>query len=211
MLIQRLLISFLILFSFNSYSYVELGLNYSFRQQIIDDPNTIDTNDPKRSISTTKTYGFNWAWYIWEYTALEINYSESYNTVNDNREVDSSDGSITFTNVTSNTIQKVQGLGLRQSFANRKARFIPSLSIGYARLTTSGETEYEFTDSGTPDTVSIAQEEQIFDSAYVALQLRFRFTQLMGITLLGKTVMPDFDTSQLSNNVVYSAGFSWVF
>jgi hypothetical protein len=108
-------------------------------------------------------------------------------------------------------VQKVQGVGLRQSFAGRKARIIPSLSLGYAKLTTSGETTYYLEESGVPDVISYSDEQQTENSGYITFQLRLRLTQLMALTFSGRSVMPDFDTSQLSNNVSYSAGFSWVF
>lgn len=215
---NKFIISFLALFflASSAEAYVEIGLNYSYRQQINDGVETSTNPEPGEVTSSTKIYGLSWAWYIWEYTALELNYSQSLNTVIDTRELSSTDSgtgtTTTFTQLTSEVKSQAQGVGLRQSFANRKARIIPSLSIGYAKLTSSGETTYQYkVNDVEQEDATLPQPQESENSAYVSVSLRIKLTQLMGLTFMGKSILPDFDTAELDKNIAYNAGFSWVF
>lgn len=195
----------------NAYAYVDLNLSYSYSKRVIDEvDSTQSQQDLGQAISLTSGASVNWAWYIWEYTALELNYSETTTNVIDNREI-AVDENITILEVDSISETVVSGAGLRQSFANRNAAIVPSFAIGFAKMVTSGTTTYKVNSSGTISDVSIEQDTQEYNSGYVTLQLRFQITQLMGITLAAKSVVQDYDTSKLENNVTYSAGFSWIF
>jgi hypothetical protein len=209
---MRILGLALLFISFNAFSYVDLNISYSFTKRKIEGiEDELSTQDPGEAVTTTSGVSVNWAWYIWEYTALELNYSTSDERLQDNRETTTDDSSITIKEIDSIVRTQVSGVGIRQAFASRKARIIPSLSIGYAQLTTSGTTTYTLDSSGTEEDLTIEQDREVMNSGYVTFQLRFRLTQLMGLTLAAKSVMPDFDTDQAENNLTYSAGFSWVF
>jgi hypothetical protein len=206
-------IFFLFIFiSFSAEAYVDLNLSYSFTKRKIEGiENDLSDEDPGEAVTTTSGVSINWAWYVWEYTALELNYSTSDERLQDNRETTTDDTTITIKQIDSLVKTQVSGVGIRQSFASRKARIIPSLSIGYAQLTTSGTTTYLLDNNGTEEELTIEQDKEVNNSGYVTFQIRFRLTQLMGLTLAAKSVMPDFDTDQAENNLTYSAGFSWVF
>lgn len=204
-----LLITFL---SSSVYAYVDLGISYAFTKRKIQGAEIVGSDeDPGQAITTTTRQGINWAWYIWEYTALELNYSQSTERLLDNRETGTSDNSVIIKQIDSTVVSTVQGAGIRQSFASRKARFIPSISIGYAKLTVSGTTKYLLDVSGAEETLTLERDKETFNSSYATVQLKIRITQLMGLTLAAKTVMPDFETSEAENNLTYTAGFSWVF
>jgi hypothetical protein len=199
------------LISFNVSAYVDLSLNYTFSKRRLQAVETDTNPDPGAAVTTTSGYTINWAWYIWEYTALELNYSESKQQLVDNRQAATDDETLTIKNIDSTILTQVSGVGLRQSFANRKARIIPSLSLGYAKYTTSGLSRYVLDDSGTEKELEIEKDKEVFSSSYASISLRIRFTQFMGLTLGAKTIMPEFDTSEAANNVTYSAGLSYVF
>ena len=204
-----LLITFL---SSSVYAYVDLGISYAFTKRKIQGAEIVGSDeDPGQAITTTTRQGINWAWYIWEYTALELNYSQSTERLLDNRETGTSDNSVIIKQIDSTVVSTVQGAGIRQSFASRKARFIPSISIGYAKLTVSGTTKYLLDVSGAEETLTLERDKETFNSSYATVQLKIRITQLMGLTLAAKTVMPDFETSEAENNLTYTAGFSWIF
>jgi hypothetical protein len=192
-----------------AFSYVDLNLGYSFSVRQVDGIATDSNPDPGSAQTKSTGYTANWAWYIWEYTALEFNFSHTTERLLDNRQV--SDGSITIISVDSTVITQVQGVGIRQSFASRKSRIIPSLSIGYAKYTTSGSSTYTLNDGTTEVDLKIQQDQVVFSSSYAAFSLRFKITDLMGLTVSAKTIMPDFETDQAENNVTYSAGLSWIF
>lgn len=194
-------------------AYVDLSLSYTFSRNVIEgeeDPTDPDA-DVGKAISSTEGYSAVWAWYIWEYTAMELSYSQSTNRVEDDRETATDDETIIVTSVDSTVKTTVSGMGIRQSFADRKSRIIPSISIGYAEFVTSGSTVYTIDNNGTEETLTIEKETQKQSSSYATLQIRIRLTELMGLSLAAKTVMPEFDTSKAQNNVTYSAGFSWIF
>lgn len=193
------------------YAYVDLNLSYTLSQRNIDGAESSVDPDPGSAKTTSVGYTVNWAWYIWRYTALEFNYSQTNERLKDNRRSETSDASAIVTKVDSNVITQVAGIGLRQSFAKRKAAVQPSLSAGFARYTTSGEREIVFDVAGVEQRINTKNDPQVFGSGYLGLAVRFRLTELMGLTFSARSVMPDFDFAQAADNVTYSAGFSWIF
>lgn len=214
---KKLLIVFILFISFSAQSYVDLSLNYHFTQRKIDGAEQVDElSDPGQAKTTTEGWSVNWGWYIWAFTALEMNYSQSKERLVDDRQTGTDDDSLVIKEIDSLVETEVMGIGLRQSFAGRKSLFIPSLAVGYARLTQSGRTSYlveEDDGAGnvTEDKLTLDRDKEVFNSSYVTAALRIRFTELIGLSLSAKSVMPDFDTTKAGDNLTYSAGFSWVF
>ena len=193
-------------------AYVDLSLNYHYTQRRFDGEDPTGTvENPGEAITTTQGWSANWGWYIWEYTALEFNYSQSKEKLVDDRESSTDDDTITIKKVDSLVESEVIGVGLRQSFAHRKSVFIPSIALGYAKLVTSGRTHYVLDDSGVEKKSTLERDREVFNSSYITVQFRIRFTELVGLSLAAKAVMPDFDTSKGKDNLTYSAGFSWIF
>lgn len=209
--LKKTLFLILVLNATTVFSYVDLNLSYTLSKRRIEGTDDSVNTDTGSAETTSSGYTVNWAWYIWEYTALELNYAQSEERLKDDRGAVSSDGLTTILNVDSKVTTEIAGVGLRQSFANRKAAIVPSLSVGYAQYTTSGTTEYVVEEAGTEKNIEIEQDKKVFSSGYVAFSLRFKLTELMGLTVSAKTVMPDFNTSEAENNVTYAAGFSWIF
>ena len=208
---MKVLSLLIILITTNLQAYVDLSLNYTLAKFRVDGVETDANPEPGNATTTSEGYQINWAWFIWEYTALELNYSSTTRELVDTRQaIDSSSGFI-ITQVNNVTVQEVSGAGIRQAFASRKAKIIPSLAIGYARYTTSGTSTYTIDDNGTEREIEIEEDKEVVSSSYVALSVRFRFTDLMGLTLGARAVAPDFDTEEAQNNLTYTAGFSWLF
>lgn len=206
----NLLVAFIVLFNVNlSYSYVDLNISYTHSKRRIEGTETSTNSEPGAAEITSQGFTINWAWYIWAFTALELNYGKNEELLDDTRKA--VDDDITILQVNSKVTTEIAGVGLRQSFAGRKATIQPSLSIGYAQYTTTGTTSYVVEDGGVEKAFDIEQDANVFSSGYISAALRFRLTELMGFTLSAKTVMPEFDTSEAENNVTYSAGFSWIF
>ncbi|MDH5414837.1 MAG: hypothetical protein OEW87_11920, partial [Flavobacteriaceae bacterium] len=61
----------LLIFSTSVYSYVDMNLGYSLSQRKIDGIETPTNPTPGSAQTTSESYSLNWAWFIWEYTALE--------------------------------------------------------------------------------------------------------------------------------------------
>jgi len=201
---MRYLLIFLI--SFSSFAYVDLSIQYSAsKRESISDPN-IEGD----LMTETKTISATWAWYIWEYTALEFNYSKSEETqLNTRRQ--QIEPTFVLTKTETLTETEVKGIGLRLSFAKRRAFIVPTLSGGYALYTTQGRTDYDYEISGTSGSSSYEVDEETSSSSYITAGLKFNFSKYMGISLTAKSVMEDFDFAQADKNITYLAGLSWVF
>lgn len=205
----------LLIFCQSAMAYVDLNLSYTYSVRRVEGVETEANPDPGSAQTTSTGYIFNWAWFMWEYTALELNYSSTTQRLLDNREITTTDAGtgdpVTIKEQDNTVITEVAGVGIRQAFASRKSRIIPTLAIGYATYTTSGSTKFVIDYNGIQGTVDSEQEKEVFSSSYASFSLRFRLTQLMGLTIAAKTVMPEFETDQASNNMTYSAGLSWIF
>lgn len=210
---RLVVISFLFfIFQGSAYSYVDLSLSYTQSVQKLDGDKVADSSEePGTAKTTSKGYTVNWAWYVWEYTAIELNYAETNERLEDNRKAATSSKTITIEKIDSSIVTKTQGIGIQQRFANRKARFIPSIALGYAKYTTSGKVKYDILNGGVKDQIDITRDKVTKNSAYVTMAFKIRFSQFLGLTLSAKSVMPDADTSKAANNLTYSAGMSWVF
>lgn len=205
-----------LLFSHKAHALIDLSVNYSYNRSVFREEETELNPTPENAISTTQGWSVVLAWYLWEYTALEVNYSESTYRLEDRRDAISSDG-ITIRSVDSIVLSRSTGAGIRQAFASRKSWIIPMISIGFAKLTTSGSTTYniEYTDATTgqvtEDEITIEEDTQVQNSGYATFPLRFRFSRSMGVTLAVKTIVPEFEWDRAEDNMTYQAGLSWVF
>lgn len=203
---------FISLISTSTFAYVDLNLQYSLNKRVVEgSDDSLSQEDQGNATATTESTSVILAWYLWEYTALELNYTDQTERLIDDRVATTVDASITVLKTDSTVKTTISGVGLRQAFASRKSRIIPSLGLGVAKFVTSGETVYTISDGVNQEEITIAQDIQEINSSYASFILRFRITQFMGLTLAAKTVMPDYETSQAENNVTYSAGFSWIF
>lgn len=196
----------LLVLSLNAYAYVDLSLQFSQtkRESITTDASQSDFN------VSSRTLGIVWAWYIWEYTALEFNYSQSKEVQTNNRD-QVIDPTLTINQTVTTTETEVKGVGLKLNLAKRQAFVIPSVSAGYALLTTGGEASYEYTLSGTPTSVSYDIKEETSSSSYLTAGLRFNFSKFFGVNISARSIMEDFELSQYDKNIIYLAGLSWVF
>lgn len=212
--LKKLFLIILILNVTTAYSYVDLNLSYTLSKRVVEGTETTAEPEPGSAEITSQGATVNWAWYIWNFTALEFNYGQTEELLKDNRKATSTNSSgdeFTILEVDSKVTTEIAGIGIRQSFAGRKSAIQPTLSIGYAQYTTSGTTKYKIEEAGVPAEFELEQDTNVFSSGYIAFALRFKLTELMGLTASAKAVMPEFDTSEAQNNVTYSAGFSWIF
>jgi hypothetical protein len=196
----------ILIFSFSALSYVDLSLQYSASKR----ESILDPNIDGGITSETQTFSVGWAWYIWEYTALELNYSKSKYTQTNTRE-QVIEPTVTITKTVSITETEVKGAGLRFSLAKRKSFLIPTIAVGYALLTTNGNNITNFEVSGTPGEYPDELDEQESSSSYISAGLKVNITKLVGLQLNAKSVMEDFKLAEADKNITYLAGFSWVF
>jgi hypothetical protein len=202
---------FLFLFTNNAKGYFDFGVNYTYTKNVIRNNDMDSLNDDKKAVSTTEGINIGLGWFLWEYTALEFNYAVSVNKVIDDRSPQLIGTDLTLLSVRNQIRSEIKGVGIRQALAGRNARLIPSISVGYAEFTTSGLTTYFIDDRGEVISFDVEQEALVQSSSYASLQLRLKITELMGISFMARTVMPQFRMDDAENNITYSLGFSWVF
>ncbi len=181
---------------------VEISANYSYSKQIYGAENLTNDDLDSADKSIARTYQVVWNWYIWNYTAIDINYSRELTEVNQTAD-DGTDEVIVMTKLEGETT----GIGLRQSFAGKDAFFRPSLSIGYAKQKFNTSKHYRINGTSLNPIVEYTE----YDSTYVTLSFRLAFSKLMGVTFGGTTVVPGTDFDLASRNLKYFAGFSWIF
>jgi hypothetical protein len=103
------------------------------------------------------------------------------------------------------------GIGIRQAFASRKARFKPSISLGYARQFIRDTTEASFRNNttGSVFSVSDAVSKLRDDSVFGSFALEMRITRRISLRGSVRTTFKAFDFDRAQDNVRYMFGFSW--
>ncbi len=152
------------------------------------------------------------AFYMFNYTALEINYSQSA-TVSTEKKVLSVDSVYNVTGSKNQIFVHTHGIGLRQALASRRARVRPSFSLGYARRSESDKTDLDLVNntSGTTFKVSGPTSKKRYDSVFGTLALNLRLTR--GLSLRGSlnTIFEAFKFDEAQDNIKYMVGLAWVF
>jgi hypothetical protein len=194
--ILKTILLFLLINS-SAHALVELRGNYSYSQQIY------GANGDSSSVSETLSGTI--AFYLWSFAALEFMAakSEDRTIINDQFTVDG----VVIESQKTTQRTNVAGVGLRFALADKNARIVPNLSMGYAKQMTDGEIITVTQGSGQLAPILIPEQE--IDSSYIALSLRFRLSKLSGITVSGKTIVPGTDFDKANENAMFMVGLSF--
>ena len=160
--------------------------------------------------TTTTTHSASWAWYLFNSTAIEINYSEREQINGQNEQRALSGSTVTITGYTNRITNTVYGLGIKQAFAARGSRFIPSLSLGYAKQFVYDRTDYSFSDSNSGASFNLIgdPEKTRDDSVFGTFSLKIGITQRISLSGSVRTVFPAFDFDRAKDFVQYTVGIS---
>ncbi len=194
-------LSFLIL-SNQVHALMEISGEYGLSKQVYG-------TDRNNDIEST-TIGASWALYLFDYTAIELNYNQT-ETITDENNTLTIDSTYDLTRQV-NTVQIYSyGIGIRQAFASRKSRFRPSMSLGYARQFTSDSTVAYFKNNDTGNTFSISDVEQKsrYDSVFGSFSLEIMLTRTFSLRGSVKTIFKAFEFDRAQDNMNYLFGFSW--
>jgi hypothetical protein len=202
MLNYKLKILFIILGSFifnNAWAYVDFSANFFYTKEIFGE------ND---NVNRSRNYNVTWAWYMFSTTALELNYSEAQSTYQNNDDV-----TVATNVVIKQSINQVftdsYSIGIRQSFAPRTSRFIPSISASWSNQKQEGFNTYTIDNNGTvtdlKETTGIVEQS----SMSAAVMLTIKFTQFFGMNFMGRKFFPKDDT--IKESAQFSAGINWLF
>lgn len=192
-----------LLFSQNIHALIELNGEYGLSTQKYgaDRDNTIEAT----------TIGGSVALYLFNYTAIELNYSQTETVTTENNEISIDGTTVDLIGTENNVLVYNYGVGIRQQFADRKARLRPSISLGYARQFMRDSTTAKFREntSGTLFTITDAVTKLRDDSVFGSFNLELRLTQTIFLRGSVKTIFKAFDFDKAQDNVRYTVGFSW--
>jgi len=183
----------------NASAYVDFSANFFYTKEIFGE------ND---NVNRSRNYNVTWAWYMFSTTALELNYSEAQSTYENNDEVTVTTG-VKIKQSINQVFTDSYSIGIRQSFAPRTSKFIPSISASWSNQKQEGFNTYKIDNNGTisdlKETTGIIEQS----SMSAAVMLTIKFTQFFGMNFMGRKFFPKDDTIKESSQ--FSAGINWLF
>jgi hypothetical protein len=186
----------------NSYALIELNGDYGVSTQKYGE-------NRDNEIEAT-TIGGSVALYLFNLTAIELNYSQT-ETITSETNVLTIDSTYDLVGQENNVLVYSYGIGIRQAFASRKARFRPSMSLGYARQFIRDTTQASFRNNVTGNTFIVNDDVTKLrdDSVFGSFSLEMRLTQTVSLRGSVKTIFKAFQFDKAKDNVRYLLGFSW--
>lgn len=187
------------------FAVTELSVDYGYKSSVY------GTERQNRLETTSYTVGV--ANYLFGLTAIELNYTTDEEITTSNDVVPVSDYGISQVKYVSSIDTKVYGVGLRQSFAPYRSRFIPALSIGYAKqfAVSQATTTYKVDSTNEQFSYEGLKTTERYDSLFATFSLSIKFTKLFSIKGSVKTVFPAFDWNKARDDLRYTAGVVWIF
>ena len=185
-------------------TYFDLGLNYGYQRQVY--------GARREAKFTSETYSGTLAWYIFTYTALEVNYSYTQQDIVDSTH-NQLDADLELISSYQRVVSQVYGGGIRQMLAPRGFFVVPMVSVGYAKQFQQTSEQYILKTTSTAEIreVIFVTPKHVIDSAYATFALQFNLTQTLKVTGSVTTVFKWFETDKAKDNVRYLAGISWLF
>jgi len=190
------------LLSNSSWALIEINGDYGLSKQVYG-------ANRNNEIEAT-TIGGAVALYLYERTAIELNYSQT-ETITEERNNLRIDQNFDLIGQTNKVLVYSYGVGIRQAFASRKARFKPSISLGYARQFIRDTTEASFRNNLTGETFTVSDDVSKLrdDSVFGSFALEMRITSRISLRGSVRTTFRAFDFDKAQDNVRYMIGFSW--
>lgn len=199
---RNLLLLLCCLLTNTSWALFEISGEYGLDRQVY--------GTDRQNEITSRTYSASLALYLFNYTAIEFNYGQT-RTITDERYPVTTGAEFEAASKIGTVEIESYGLGIRQAFAPRKARFVPTLSLGYAkrfaRDYTSGVIRRN-SDGATFEYVT-ATSKLRFDSVFATLGLNIRLTRMLSLRVSAQTIFKAFEFNRAQDNMKYLAGFSW--
>jgi hypothetical protein len=187
----------------NAFALMELGGSFSY------DRTVYGTKRQNKSIE--RTWAGKLAFFLYNFTAIELNYSYSDEIITENETIGVDGFNLNLINTQSKVHNEVFGIGIRQVFAPRKAIIKPSMSIGYAKqfITSTSTATYQDTSNSNIFVFAADPSKARVDSVFGTFTLQIQITGRLSIKGSVDTLFPANDINQAKDNLKYSAGFSW--
>lgn len=203
---RNLLTVFLVLFPISSFAIVnELALDFGYDRTIY--------GKNRQNSNVNRTYAAGLSTYIFDYTAIDLNASISSDITTENEKYTITGTAFDVVGQQNRVASTVFGAGLKQSFAPRNARLIPSIALGYARQFVNYQSDITIENQTTKaqSTISGGETKQRIDSVFGTFSLQLRLTERMSFKASVKTLIPAFELDKVRDNVKYAFGLSWIF
>lgn len=202
MMTKKVFFILALLLAKSSFALIEINGEYGLSTQRYGSERT-------NEIKST-TFGGAIALYLFDTTAIEVNYSQTETITQENNLI-SIDSTFDLVSQENNVLVYSYGIGIRQAFASRKARFRPSLSLGYARQFIRDTTRASFRNNTTGTIFDVSENPTKLrdDSVFGSFNLELRLTQRVSLRGSIKTIFKAFEFNRAQDNVRYLVGFSW--
>jgi len=192
------------LFTGQAHALMELSGSFSYDKTVY--------GDERQNKITNRTWSGGLAVFLFNNTAIELNYSNSEEETIENEVIPLSGFNVSVVGTQQTVVNEVFGLGLRQVLGHRKARIVPSISLGYAKqfITSTSDATYRDDSTLAELTTTSDPSKSRIDSVFGTFTLKFSLTQRLSITGSVNTLFKAFETDQARDNLKYRVGFSWI-
>jgi hypothetical protein len=167
--------------------------------------------ESQQNTITSTTYSGSVALYLYNYTAIELNYGNTETLTKVVNTAAKSSEDYDLLNKTDKVVVESFGIGIRQAFANRKARFVPTLSIGYAKrfAKNSSSGRFRFNSDDSEFSYRSPTSKLRTDSVFATLGLNIKLTRMISLRASAQTIFKAFEFNEAQYNMKYLVGFSW--
>jgi len=189
-------------FHTQAYALLEFSAQYGLDKQAF--------GQNRQNNITSTTYAGSVALYLFNRTAIEVNYSNT-ETVTNQFAVGRTTADFDIVSSQDKVFVETYGIGLRQAFAGRRARFKPTLSIGYAKRFARGSSSGVVRRNADNATGSFSdgQFKSRDDSVFATLGFDLKLTKTIALRASVQTVFKAFEFNRAQDNMKYLFGFSW--
>lgn len=204
-LVKKLLIVFISTFIANqALAIMEFDFDFSYEKNRF--------GEDRQNKSVSRDYGASIAFYFFNLTAIEFNYTEGSDKTIVNHDT-SNATNLVIESQTSTIERSSYGIGLKQAFAGQNSFLIPTLSLGWARQKVSdGSTATILNKTNNDRTIYEDPGSSVsYDSVFAAFALKIRLTKTMALKGSVKTSFQAFEWNEAKDQVQYSTGLSWIF
>jgi hypothetical protein len=195
---------FVLFMTGNAYALMELSGSFSYDKTVY--------GSERQNKITNRTWAGGLAIFLFESTALEINYSTSQEETIENEVIPLTGYNVSVIGTQSTIDNEVFGVGFRQVLGHRKARIVPSISLGYAKQFITSYSDATYRDDSTLAQLTTTSDpsRSRTDSVFGTFTLKLNLTQRLSVTGSVNTLFKAFETDKARDNLKYRVGFSWI-
>jgi len=202
---KMLLALSILIFANHAKAVTELDFNFAYDKSVF--------GADRQNKSTSRTYGGSIAFYFFEMTAIEFNYSEKEDETIVNHDTSNISSGLVIDSDSQTITSQTYGVGIRQALASRKSFLVPSISFGWARQKFQSSATAIIVDKATSasTTYNSGVSRAEYDSVFGSFALKIQLTKFMSLKGSVKTAFKAFEWNEAKDQLSYAAGLSWIF